>query len=62
MQLLYQVSFGVQVALILLTLSFSRLQPDKYELKYFLIGIGFSVLWMLLRVWTSKTWEYAAGT
>jgi hypothetical protein len=60
--LIYQTTFGVQVSLVLIILSFSRSQPEIYELKYFLIGISYAFLWVLLRIWTTKSWDYGTGT
>jgi hypothetical protein len=62
MHLVYQTAFGVQVSLVLIILSFSRSHPEKYELKYFLIGIAYAILWALLRMWTTRSWEYGIGT
>jgi hypothetical protein len=62
MQLFYQVGFGIQACLLLITLSFSKSHPDKYDLKYFLAAIGYMVLWALLRLWTANSWNYGAGT
>lgn len=62
MQLLYQVAFGVQASLMLIVLAFCKTHPEKYELKYFLIAIGYSVLWCLLRFWTYQWWSYGTGT
>lgn len=61
MHLIYQASFGVQVSLVLLVLTYSKSQADPYQLKYFIIGICYSLIWMLLRVWTAKSWGYGVG-
>lgn len=61
MHVIYQTSFGIQVSLILLVLSYSK-QRDSYQLKYFFIGIAYALLWTGLKVWTSKSWDYGAGT
>lgn len=62
MHIVYQACFGLQVSLILLVLSYSKSQRDVYQLKYFIIGIAYSLLWVAIRVWTQKSWDYGVGT